>query len=85
MCLRYFSCRLLSFALGNHIKRYHLHSFFKNFTPKNEAGGAYKKDSYEKNGVYEKCRKVLVLTLIFDFLQIRVKILRNFGTGVGLT
>ena len=34
MCLKYFSCLLLSFALGNQIKMYHLHPFFKSFTPK---------------------------------------------------
>ena len=45
---RYFSHPLLSFELGNQLKRYYLHPFFKNFTVKNEAGDSYKLDSYKE-------------------------------------
>ena len=43
MCLRYFSRRPISFALGNQLERYHLSKFSKNFAPKREAGDMFTK------------------------------------------
>jgi len=48
MCLKCFSRRPLSFALGYQATNYYLHPFSKKITPKNEAGDSYKKYSYKK-------------------------------------
>ena len=70
MCSKYFTRRPLSFTLiNNYLKRYYLHPFSENFTPKNETSDSHKLDSYEKNGVVESLgisEKFLHFSEFFD-------------------